>query len=66
MKWIVVEDNVQTDQYVPVMIVDRDRTLSLERKRCSVFYSGEDAMAYARKLRDLLKVPSIKLFHWEK
>lgn len=61
-----MEDNVQSDQYVPVMVVDRDRKLSLERKACTIFYSAEDAMAYARKLRDLLKVPSIKLFHWEK
>lgn len=66
MKWIVVEDNVQSIQYVPVMVVDRDRTLSIERKPCAIFYSADEAMAHARKVRALLNVPSIKLFHWEK
>jgi hypothetical protein len=66
MKWIVVEDNVQADQYVPVMVVDRERKLNMERRPCAVFYTADEAMAYARKLRDALKARSIKLFYWEK
>lgn len=66
MKWIVVEENVHVNQYVPVMVVDRERKLNIERRPCAVFYSADEAMAYARKLRDALKVRSIKLFHWEK
>lgn len=65
MKWIVVEDNVENSQYVAVMVVDQDRMLTLERKPCSVFYSSEEAMAHARKLRARFNVPGIKLFHWE-
>jgi len=60
-----LEENVHVDQYVPVMVVDRNRKLNIERRASAVFYSAEEAMAYARKLRDTLKVRTIKLFHWE-
>jgi hypothetical protein len=65
MKWIVLEENPQPDNYIAVMASDENRSLQLEKKPCSIFDSCEKAMNRARELRAKYKVRNIRLFRQE-
>lgn len=63
MKWIVLEENPKPDLYISVISVDEDRATKIESKPCSIYKTSDEALARARKLRDIFKVRSIRVFH---
>jgi hypothetical protein len=63
MKWIVLEENPQADNYIAIMAVEEWRVLQAESKPCSTFLSSEEAMDRARYLREQYKVSYIRIFH---
>ncbi len=45
MKWIVLEENPQPDNYIAVMVAKEGRILRAESKPCTVFKSSEQALS---------------------
>jgi hypothetical protein len=65
MKWIVLEENPQPDNYIAVMVADEGRVLRAESKPCATFTSSDDALVHARFLRTRFNVRSIRIFYME-
>jgi hypothetical protein len=65
MKWIVLEENPQPDNYIAVMVADESRVLRTESKPCAIFKSSDEAILHARQLRELYKVRNIRIFYME-
>jgi hypothetical protein len=63
MKWIVLEENPQPDNYIAIMTTEEGRVLQVESKPCSTFSSSEEAMNRARYLREKYKVNYIRIFY---
>jgi hypothetical protein len=65
MKWIVLEENPQPDNYIAVMVAEESRVLRAESKPCSIFKSSDEAILHARQLREQHKVRNIRIFYME-
>lgn len=65
MKWIVLEENPKPDNYIAVVIAEKDTRLKIENQAHSVFLDGDLALARARVLREQFGVRMIRLFHME-
>lgn len=65
MKWIVLEENPQPDNYIAVMVAEEGRILRAESNPCTVFKSSEQALSHARSLREQHKVRNIRVFYME-
>ena len=65
MKWIVLEENLQPDNYIAVMVAEEGRVLRVESKACVVFKSSDQALSHARSLREQHKVRNIRIFYIE-
>jgi hypothetical protein len=63
MKWIVLEENPQPDNYIAVMVTEEGRVLQIENLRCSRFSSNDEALHRARYLRRKYDVKHIRIFH---
>jgi hypothetical protein len=48
MKWIVLEENPQPDNYIAVMVAEENRVLRAESKPCAIFKSSDEAILHAR------------------
>lgn len=65
MKWIVLEENPKPDNYIAVMVAEEGRTLRAESKPCATFKSSNEAICYARQLREQYQVRNIRIFYVE-
>ncbi len=63
MKWIVLKENPQPDNYIAIMVAEEGRTLQVESKPCTTFKSSHEAIDYARLLREQYKVMNIRIFY---
>jgi phage regulator Rha-like protein len=63
MKWIVLEENPQPDNYIAVMVTEQERILQVESKPCSTYSSNDEALDRARYLREKYEVRYIRIFY---
>jgi hypothetical protein len=63
MKWIVLEEDPQADDYVAVIVTEEERVLTVESQPCSIYKSSEEALLRARCLREQFKVSSVRIFY---
>jgi hypothetical protein len=63
MKWIVLEEDPQADDYVAVIVTEEDRVLTVESQPCTIYKSSEEALLRARYLREQFKVSSVRIFY---
>jgi hypothetical protein len=62
MKWIVLKENPQADNYIAVVPADKMKNLKIKRKAYSEFDDADEALHHARELKRLHKVREIKIF----
>lgn len=65
MKWIVLEEDFHQNNYIAIIAANSSRKLKVENRKCSIFDSIDNAMNYARKLREQYKAPVIRIFQPE-
>lgn len=65
MKWIVLEEDFHRDNYIAIVAANSARKLKVENRKCSIFDSIDNAMNYARQLRDQYNAPAIRIFQPE-
>ncbi len=65
MKWIVLEENPQPDNYIAVMVAEESRVVLAESKPCATFKYSHEAMLHARQLREQYKIRNIRIFYME-
>jgi hypothetical protein len=65
MKWIVLEEDFHQDNYIAIIAANSERKLKVENRKCRIFHSIDNAMSYARKLREQYKASAIRIFQPE-
>lgn len=65
MKWIVIEENPNPDNYIAVVLTEKSTRMKIERQAHSVFDDGDQAIERARELREQYGVRTIRIFHYD-
>jgi hypothetical protein len=65
MKWIVLEDDLRTGDYIAVVATPEWRKLRLEDKPHRAFTNRSSAIAHASRLKEVIGAKAIRVFHQE-
>lgn len=65
MKWVVLEENPNPDNYIVVVFAEKSKKLRIESFTHSVFTDENKALERARQVRDQFGVSMIRIFYSE-